>query len=80
MPDINLIPHPLTGTPFGAALDLCVILAALCWLAAVVTREYSWVDRLWSICPPVFCLIVAAGADFQSARVNLRMGRAGTTD
>ena len=80
MPDINLIPHPLTGTPFGAALDLCVILGALCWLAAVVTREYSWVDRLWSICPTVFCLIVAAGADFQSARVNLRMGRAGTTD
>jgi steroid 5-alpha reductase family enzyme len=71
MPDINLIPHPLVGTPMGAALDLCVILAALCWLAAVITREYSWVDRLWSLCPPIYCLIVAFANDFGSTRVNL---------
>lgn len=71
MPDINLIPHPLTGTPIGAALDLCVILAALTWLATVITREYSWVDRLWSLCPAIYCLIVAADANFQSPRVNL---------
>ena len=55
----------------GAALDLCVILAVLCWLAAVITREYSWVDRLWSLCPPIYCLIVAFANDFGSTRVNL---------
>jgi steroid 5-alpha reductase family enzyme len=71
MPNINFVPHPLVGTPMGAALDLCVILAVLCWLAAVVTREYSWVDRLWSICPPIYCLIVAFANDFGSPRVNL---------
>lgn len=71
MPNINFIPHPLVGTPMGAALDLCVILAALCWLAAVLTREYSWVDRLWSLCPPIYCLIVAFANDFGSTRVNL---------
>jgi len=71
MPDINLIPHPLVGTPFGTALDLCVILAGFCWLAGAVTREYSWVDRLWSIAPPVYCLIVAVASDFESPRVNL---------
>ena len=71
MPDLNLVSHPLAGTPFGAALDLCLILAALVWLASVVTRECSWVDRLWSICPPAYCLLVAAGLDFASARVNL---------
>ncbi len=71
MPNINFIPHPLVGTPMGAALDLCVILAVLCWLAAVVTREYSWVDRLWSLCPPIYCLIVAFDNDFGSTRVNL---------
>lgn len=71
MPNINFIPHPLVGTPMGAALDLCVILAALCWLAAVITREYSWVDRLWSLCPPIYCLIVAFANDFGSTRVNL---------
>lgn len=71
MPNINFISHPLVGTPMGAALDLCVILAVLCWLAAVVTREYSWVDRLWSLCPPIYCLIVAFANDFGSTRVNL---------
>ena len=33
MSDINLVPHPLTGTPFGAALDLCLIVAAAVLLA-----------------------------------------------
>ena len=71
MPDLNLIGHPLTGTPFGAALDLCLILAALCWLLSILTREYSWVDRLWQLCPPVYCLMVAAAADFESTRLNI---------
>ncbi|MDE2753533.1 MAG: hypothetical protein OXI83_13225 [Gemmatimonadota bacterium] len=57
MPNLNLIPHPLTDTPYGTALDLCLILAGLVWLASVTTRECSWVDRLWSLCPPVYCLI-----------------------
>ncbi len=69
--EINLIAHPLRGTPFGTALDLCLIVAAVVWLLGVVTREYSWIDRLWSICPGVYCLIVAAGTDFASPRVNL---------
>ncbi|WP_419860225.1 DUF1295 domain-containing protein [Candidatus Palauibacter sp.] len=73
MPDINLIAHPLRGTPFGTALDLCLILAALGWLWGTVRREYSWIDRVWTLCPPVFCLIVAAATDFASPRVNLMM-------
>ena len=71
MPDLNIIAHPLTGTPFGTALDLCLVLAALVWLMTAITRECSWVDRLWSISPPVYCLLVAAAADFDSARLNL---------
>ncbi len=69
--DLNLISHPLTGTPFGTALDLCLILAALVWLMTAITRECSWVDRLWSITPPVYCLLVAAAADFDSTRLNV---------
>ena len=71
MPDINLVAHPLTGTPFGAALDLCLILAAICWVLTLATRDYSWVDRLWQISPGVYCLIVAAALDFESTRVNV---------
>ena len=71
MPDINFIAHPLAGTPFGAALDLAILLAVLCWVLSIVTRDYSWVDRIWQICPPVYCLIVAAAADFESTRLNV---------
>ena len=69
--DINIIAHPLTGTPFGTALDLCLILAALVWLLGAFTREYSWIDRLWSVCPPLYCLMVAFATGFASPRVTL---------
>ena len=69
--DINFIPHPLQGTPYGDALDLAILLAIACWLLSVITREYSWVDRIWSVCPPIYCLIVAADSDFGSARINV---------
>jgi steroid 5-alpha reductase family enzyme len=29
----------------------CACIAGLCWLLSLVTREHSWVDRLWSILP-----------------------------
>ncbi len=74
MLDLNFVNHPLTGTPFGAALDLCLVLAVLAWAVSVITREYSWVDRLWSICPPLYCLLVAGAAGFASARLNLMAG------
>ena len=69
--DINFIPHPLQGTPYGDALDLAIILAIACWLLSVITREYSWVDRLWTICPAIYCLIVAVESDFGSTRLNI---------
>ena len=68
---LDFVSHPLSGTPYGTALELCLALAALAWLTSVITREYSWVDRLWSLCPPAYCLIVAVHADFASPRLNL---------
>lgn len=68
---LNVIPHPLVGTPFGTALDLCLVGAAFCWLISIITRECSWIDRLWSIMPPVYCLIVANDLGFEDARVNV---------
>ena len=68
---LNFINHPLVGTPFGIALDLCIVLAIGCWVLSILTREYSWTDRLWSIVPAVYCLIVAVDLEFQSARVNI---------
>ena len=67
----NFINHPLVGTPYGYALNLCIALAIVCWVLSILTREYSWTDRLWSIAPAVYCLIVAVDLEFQSARVNI---------
>ena len=71
MNSLNFINHPLVGTPYGSALDLCIVLATTCWVLSILTREYSWVDRLWSVVPAVYCLIVAADLEFRSARVNV---------
>lgn len=62
---------PLSGTPFGTALVVCIGFAIAVWLLGVLTKECSWVDRIWSLCPPIYCLIVAAALDFSSMRVNL---------
>ena len=71
MNSLNFINHPLVGTPYGSALDLCIVLATTCWVLSILTRECSWVDRLWSVVPAVYCLIVASDLEFQSARVNV---------
>lgn len=71
MNSLNFVNHPLVDTPYGVALDLCIVLAVACWVLSILTREYSWVDRLWSVLPAVYCLIVAVNLEFQSARVNV---------
>ena len=43
----------------------------LLWLYSVVRRDYSGIDRLWQLCPPVYCLMVAVAVDFEFTRVNL---------
>lgn len=62
---------PLSGTPFGTALCVCIVLTAIGWLWSLVTRECVWLDRIWSLCPPAYCLIVAGMMGFASSRVNL---------
>ena len=46
-------------------------ISAATWLASVLTKEYSWVDRIWSIAPIAYAWVFAAGENFESARVNL---------
>lgn len=69
--EFSIFGLPLAGTPMGTALDLCIVLAAAIWILSVITREYSWIDRSWSICPLLYCLVVAAWVSFQAPRVAL---------
>ncbi len=50
------------------------VLGGICagtWLMSVITREYSWVDRIWSIVPFVYVWIFAASTNFTDARLNV---------
>lgn len=55
---------------FHAVLG-CSAIAGLCWLLGVVTREYSWVDRLWSILPVGYVAWFASRAGFADLRLNV---------
>ena len=72
MPGLDLFSHPLSGQPYGSALELCLVLVVLAWVVTLVTGDCcEWMDRLWSLCPPVYCLLVAVAGGFDVARVNL---------
>lgn len=56
----------LTLTLYG-----CAGVALACFMLSVATREYSWVDRLWSVMPQLYATGFAYAAEFESARANL---------
>jgi steroid 5-alpha reductase family enzyme len=61
----------------GAYFSLLPVVALVVfasWLLSVVTKNYSWVDRLWSILPPVYVGWVAASAGFADLRLDLMAG------
>jgi len=41
------------------------------WVASVLTGDYSWVDRIWSIVPVVYVAVFWAGTGFSDARLAL---------
>ena len=55
------------------AIEICLwIFAGACvvtWLLSVITREYSWVDRLWSLIPVAYVAVFAAAAEPANARL-----------
>jgi steroid 5-alpha reductase family enzyme len=59
------------------AITVCLwILAGVCaavWLLSLLTREYSWVDRLWSIIPLVYVAVFAGAAGFADPRLDLML-------
>ena len=50
---------------------LFVAICAATWLASIVTKEYSWVDRIWSIIPVAYMWVFAYGAGFDDLRLNV---------
>lgn len=71
---MNFIELYQTTDPLTSAIYIATGFALLCWVLSLLTREYSWVDRLWSITPPLFAIHFAGAAGFEDARLNLMAG------
>lgn len=58
-------------TPLVVSLAVLATVTAGTWAASVVTGEYSWVDRIWSVVPPIYVWIYAGFAGFSDPRLDL---------
>ena len=56
-----------------APLVVCLIISAAItagtWIASIATREYSWVDRIWSIAPMAYVWVFAVAGGFDARLV-----------
>jgi len=50
---------------------ICAGVCVLTWVLSLLTREHSWVDRIWSIVPIVYLWVFAAGANLTDWRLNV---------
>jgi steroid 5-alpha reductase family enzyme len=40
--------------PLITTLVVCGVVAFFCWFLSILTKNYSWVDKIWSITPAVY--------------------------
>jgi len=57
--------------PLTIVLIAAGVSSAFCWITSLITRETSWVDRLWSIVPVVYVWIIAGAAGLGDLRLNV---------
>ena len=55
--------------PLVVCLAICAAIIVGTWVASVATREYSWVDRVWSIAPVVYVWVFAVAGAFDARLV-----------
>jgi len=57
--------------PLLLAVIVAGAVSLACWIASLVTRDTSWVDRIWSIVPVVYVWIFAGAAGLADARLDV---------
>ncbi|RQP12752.1 MAG: DUF1295 domain-containing protein [Microbacteriaceae bacterium] len=55
--------------PLPIVVLVAAAVCAFCWIASLVTKDTSWVDRLWSIVPVVYVWVFAAGSGLSDPRL-----------
>jgi len=58
-------------SPFTIVLIVAAVAAAFCWIASLITKDTSWVDRLWSVVPVVYAWIFAGAAGLADLRLDV---------
>ncbi|KAA9107581.1 DUF1295 domain-containing protein [Microbacterium rhizomatis] len=48
--------------PFVVVIALFAVVCAFCWIASLITKDTSWVDRIWSVVPVAYVWIFAGFA------------------
>lgn len=48
--------------PLLIVVIIAAVAAAFCWIASLLTKDTSWVDRLWSVVPVVYVWVFAVAA------------------
>jgi steroid 5-alpha reductase family enzyme len=61
----------LFATPLETSALLAAGIGAACWLLSLLTREYSWTDRIWSVAPVLYAAVFAAARDFTDPRLDV---------
>ena len=55
--------------PIVVVLLLAAAVCAFTWITSLITREHSWVDRLWSIVPVAYVWVFAASTGLTDPRL-----------
>ena len=58
-------------TPLHLVWVTFAVVCAACWILSIVTKEHSWVDRMWSITPVIYVGEFARAAHFHNTRLNV---------
>jgi steroid 5-alpha reductase family enzyme len=58
-------------TPLNVDFWILIGICALTWVLSLLTREHSWVDRIWSIVPVAYVWVFAAAAGLRDPRLAL---------
>jgi len=56
--------------PLHIVVLIAATASAFTWIASLITREHSWVDRLWSIVPVIYVWVFAISAGLDDARLT----------
>jgi steroid 5-alpha reductase family enzyme len=63
--------YDATVSPLLVCLSVLAAACVLTWTLSLITREHSWVDRIWSIAPVIYVWVFAGATGLRDARLDI---------